>query len=124
VRLARLYAGQGEYDKACDYYAMTSLRGRPSAQFEYEYGVSAIRASQYAVAVDRLLRAVTLDPSMEKARVKLALARAYGGEPAQALLMLEQILAANPSNEEARENRDAIRAYIEKKLQEGAVAPE
>jgi len=114
VSLARLYLGAGDYQKACDYYALAFLAGKKDAEFEYEYGVACLRAANYDVAAERLSRALAIDPSLEKAKVKLAIARAYLGHPAQALRILKEVLDANPGNQEAAQNFQAIKTLIEK----------
>jgi tetratricopeptide (TPR) repeat protein len=122
TRLARLYLKLGRYQEALDKFAAASELVEPPADLEYDYGLAALHLSRYDVAAEHLMKALVLDPSMEKAKVKLALARAYLGEPAQALLMLQEVLAKDPANAEARANYEAIRAFLERAIKKSANA--
>jgi len=63
-------------------------------------------------------RALIQDPGMTSARVKLAVAKAYLGKRREALGILEEVLAADPENEDARTNYENIRESLEPPGQE------
>ena len=122
TRLARLYLKLGRYQEALDRFAAASEIVEPRADFEYDYGLAALHLSRYDVAAEHLSKAIVIEPTLEKAKVKLAVARAYLGEPAQALLMLQDILARDPANAEARANYEAIRVFLVRAVEKSSDA--
>ena len=113
IRRANLYRRLGEHQSAFDDFALAAALGAHGAQFDYEYGVAALHLARYDAAAERLSMALAEEPSMEDASVKLAIAKAYLGEPAQALLILRDVLEKDPGNEEAKKNFDAIKSLVE-----------
>jgi len=116
VSLARLYARYNRWDSALEQYSIAARLGASDAAFQYDFGVAALKNGDYTGGAECLSRALQTDPSMEKAKVKLAIARAYLGEPATALLLLKEVLDKDPSNSEARDNFNAIKAAVEKNV--------
>ncbi len=108
LRLARLYSRYGQWDAAWEEFAAARIRGAAGAAFEHDYGLAAIGTGRYHEATERFERALELAPEMSDALVKLAFARAHTGEVAKALDIIEEVLAAEPANEDARLVKEII----------------
>ena len=125
VRLARLYAACGQWPEAYEQYVLAEERGAQGWQFDYDYGVAALKTDRCAVAAECLSRSLAAAPESGRHRVmvKLAIARAYLGEPAQALVILKEVLDADPADADARANFDAIKAFVDSALKGTANGP-
>jgi len=102
LRLARLFNDYGRWKPAYDEFTAAFIRGAAGARFEHDYGLAAIGLGRYREAAERLSRAVKLEPSLTEAKVKLAYARAHLGEFDAALALVEEVMADEPDNENAR----------------------
>ncbi len=113
IKLGRLYLASGRWQDAYEELTTAFLLGANGADFEYDFGVAALKIGRYDRAARRFARVLAADPARRKAKVKLAIAEAHLGQREKALKALEEVLGADPGNREARESYDAIKASLE-----------
>ncbi len=108
VALARLYLRFGQWRGAYEQLEAASLLGANGAEFYGDWGLAALGEGSYEEAERLLRKAIAIDPSFEDAKVKLAFALAHRGERNEALAILDEVLAANPHNPDARKVRSMV----------------
>jgi tetratricopeptide (TPR) repeat protein len=89
-------AAQGKLKHALHHFQRSIELGNRSATVHYNLGLTYLRQHQYALGVEALRKALTIDPELQSGRYTLAVALLESGRPGEAIPFLSDLRTKLP----------------------------